>query len=348
MTDDAESSLKLVCDRTAIDENWRYLDGLSGNAACGAAVKANAYGLGVENVVPILHAAGCRDFYVATWAEAADIAEIVQGSSVTVLNGVQEADMPYARRSSARPMLNSADQIARWRTTDQPCDVMINTGMNRLGVDIEDIARIDWSGLKIETLASHLASADEDVTQNREQLQAFRSILDRIPHKRSSLANSAGIALGREYAFDLTRPGLALYGGIPRNELVAGIRSVGSIEAQILQRRMVRAGDPIGYNAKFTAPADMPIAIISIGYADGYLRGFSNNGTFHSDGKALPVIGRVSMDLVILDMTQAPDMREGDWVSLPLDLPELSRVSGLSQYEVLTSLGNRFDRIWTS
>jgi alanine racemase len=163
-----------------------------------------------------------------------------------------------------------------------------------------------------------------------------------------SLANSAGICLnaqgGSDYAFELTRPGLALYGGIPRPEAAGHIRQVATPQAQILQRRRVRAGETIGYNATFTAPRDMEVAILNLGYADGYLRCFSGKGT--AEGGTLFVVGRVSMDLVALDVGTAPALAEGDWVSMDYDLPTASALSGLSQYELLTGLGGRCERVW--
>jgi alanine racemase len=157
-----------------------------------------------------------------------------------------------------------------------------------------------------------------------------------------SLANSAGIALGKDYAFDLVRPGLALYGGVPCAALAGTVTQVVTPEAQILQRRTVRAGQSVGYNATWTAPAATEVAILNLGYADGYFRGFSDRGT--ANGGTLPVIGRVSMDLVALDVGAAPDLAEGDWVALDYDLRTAARVTGMSQYELLTSLGARFGR----
>lgn len=347
MADTGSRPLRLICDGAALADNWRALDAFSGrDTATGAAIKANGYGLGVREVVSRLCGAGCRDFFVASWEEALEIADVAVGAQITVLNGVLRDQIDLARRISAKPMLNCPEQVAAWRDTGLPCDVMINSGMNRLGIDPADVSAIDWNGLQVDVLASHLASADEDCAQNADQLSAFRAVMDAIPHRRKSLANSAGVALGADYAFDLTRPGLSLYGGIPRNELAGSIRPVAAIEAQVLQRREIRAGSPVGYNATYIAPRDHPVAIISIGYADGYLRGFSGRGCFYADGVELPVIGRVSMDLVALDISDNPRIGEGDWVRLPLDLPTLSHQSGLSQYELLTSLGSRFERVW--
>ncbi len=333
--------LRLRLDKGALSANWRWLQAQSGQAACGAAVKANGYGLGAPEVVQHLLAAGCRDFFVATWAEAAEIESFLpQEASLSVLHGVRDEDTPQALASRARPVLNTAQQVARWRSTGKPCDVMLDTGMNRLGLAPGD----DLSGLTIHTLMSHLASADEDVPQNTQQLDLFRSAAATLRAQRLSLANSAGICLGAAYHFGLTRPGLALYGGIPRAEAAGAIQPVVGVEAQVLQRRVLPAGQSIGYNATYTADRALDVAIVNIGYADGYVRGFSGRGT--AGGGQFPVLGRVSMDLVALDVSAAPDIAEGDWISIDFHLPDAARQSGLSQYELLTLLGHRFDRIW--
>ena len=237
-------------------------------------------------------------------------------------------------------------QVRRWREAGGgACDVMVDTGMNRLGVSADDVADGLLDGLAIETLMSHLACADENAALNETQRAAFAALAGRTSARRLSLANSAGIALGAGYAFDLTRPGIALYGGRQRAEH-AGIRQVVTPEAQVLQRRLVPAGGIVGYNATFTAARDTEVAILNLGYADGYLRCFSGKGRARARGQAVPVIGRVSMDLTAICVDAAPETAEGDWVALDYALPETAAVSGLSQYELLTGLGSRFDRIW--
>lgn len=333
--------LRLRLDATALTDNWRALARMSGPAACGAAVKADGYGLGASDVARRLAEAGCRDFFVATWAEAVALAPL--GLSVSVLHGVRAEDMPAAATGIARPVLSTATQVARWKAAGGgPCDVMIDTGMNRLGLSTDNLALLD--GLDIHTLMSHLACADEGSPMNVRQHAAFAALAGRTSAARMSLANSAGIALGPDYAFDLTRPGLALYGGIPRAEFAGTIRQVVTPEAQILQRRRVPAGQTVGYNATWTAPADTDVAILNLGYADGYFRAFSDRGT--AGNGAFPVIGRVSMDLIALDVSTAPALAEGDWIAIDFALPEASAASGLSQYELLTTLGARYVRVW--
>jgi alanine racemase len=270
-----------------------------------------------------------------------------EGVSLSVLHGVRPEDMAAARTLGARPVLNTPDQVRRWREAGGgACDVMIDTGINRLGLSPEDVAGGLLDGLSIETLMSHLACADDDVPQNEEQRTALIEIAGKVPHRRLSLANSAGICLGADYGFDLTRPGIALYGGVPRAEAASHIRQVATPEAEILQRRLVPAGERVGYNATWTAPADTPVAILNIGYADGIMRGFSGRGHALADDRVLPFIGRVSMDLIAIDISAAPELSEGDWVAIDYDLPRASAASGLAQYELLTALGDRLERVW--
>lgn len=316
----------------------------SGPAACGAAVKANGYGLGAFNVVGRLKKAGCRDFFVATWAEAEAIAG--PGHGVSVLHGVREADLMLARTLApyVRPVLSTPEQVKRWRAAGGgACDVMVETGMNRLGIDPADFALLD--GLPIETLMSHMAAADEDHVLNAAQLARFQAIAGQVPARRRSLANSAAIFLGPEYRFDLVRPGLALYGGVPRAEASGVLRQVVFPQAQVLQRRRLRAGEAAGYNATYVAAADEELAVLNIGYADGYGRGFSGAGRVFAGDVACPVRGRVSMDLLIVDVSAA-DVAEGDWLTIDYALPEAAALSGRSQYELLTGLGQRFERVW--
>ena len=334
---------RLTIDTAALVANWRTLARMSGRAACGAAVKADGYGLGAREVVTRLSAAGCRDFFVATWGEALALGD--HAGSVAVLHVVRDEDMALAALPNTRPVLSTPEQVRRWRDAGGGvCDVMVDTGMNRLGVSVADVAAGLLDGLQIDVLMSHLACADEDHPLNETQRAAFAALAGRTSARRLSLANSAGIALGESYAFDLTRPGLALYGGVPRDELADVIRPVVGIEAQILQRRRVAAGETVGYNATWTAPADTEVAIVNLGYADGYWRGFSDEGQASANGAALPVLGRVSMDVTALDVCAAPGMGEGDWVTFGYDLPAASAVSGMSQYELLTGLGRRFER----
>lgn len=338
--------LRLRLDSDALVSNWRTLAAMSGTAACGAAVKANGYGLGAREVVRRLAGAGCRDFFVATWSEATALADL--GVAVSVLHGLREEDVAVALAAeTARPVLNTVQQVRRWREAGGgACDVMVDTGMNRLGIQPEDVASGLLDGLTIETLMSHLASADEDVPLNALQRERLAVLAGKSGAKRMSLANSAGIALGPDYGFDLTRPGVALYGAVPVAAFAGRIRQVVTPQVQVLQRRLVPAGQGVGYNTTWTAAADTEVAIVNLGYADGYLRCFSGKGRALAGDIAVPVIGRVSMDLTALDVSAAPDLAEGEWVTIDYALPEMAVLSGMSQYELLTGLGARFDRMW--
>ncbi|MEA3011585.1 MAG: alanine racemase [Sphingomonadales bacterium] len=338
--------LRLRLDGAALVSNWHWLAHRSGGAACGAAVKADGYGLGAREAVKRLQDAGCRDFFVATWREAEALTPWPGDLDLSVLHGVLPGDMAVAVKGRARPVLNSPGQVARWRETGLPCDVMVDTGMNRLGLAPADVAAGLLDGLAVETLMSHLACADEDSPANRAQLEAFTAIAGKVRAKRLSLANSAGICLGPDFAFGLTRPGLALYGGVPRREAKGHIQQVARVEAEVIQRRRVEAGGKVGYGGTFTAEEACELAILNIGYADGYLRGFSSRGRARIGGIWAPVAGRVSMDLTAIRVDAAPEVAEGDWVELDYDLPEAALQSGLSQYEVLTTLGARFKRNW--
>jgi len=337
--------LRLTIDRAAIQSNWRWLADRAGVPA-GAAVKADSYGLGARETVEALIEAGCRDFFVSTWVEAEALGNLPGEVSLVVLHGVGADDGDAALRVRGRPCLNSAEQIARWKeiAPGRSCDIMIDTGMNRLGLRPTDIGLLD--DLTIDTLHSHLACADEDSAMNEMQLERFRAVAAAVPATRYSFANSAGICLGRDYSFDLVRPGLSLYGGIPRAEADGNIRQVVRVEAQIVQRRTIPAGESCGYGATFIAHEDIEAAILNIGYADGYLRGFSSHGSAFAGEFALPVLGRVSMDLIAVSVNSAPALKEGEWVEIDYDLPSASKQSGLSQYELLTTLGSRFERRW--
>lgn len=338
--------LRLRLDRAALQHNWRWLQDRAGVPA-GAAIKADAYGIGASEALEALHQAGCRTFFVSTYAEAEDVGRVPDDSALIVLHGISADDAEVALRSAARPVLNSVEQVARWKTVavGRPADVMIDTGMNRLGLRAEETGALE--GVAVDTLHSHLACADEDSAMNGRQLAAFREVAAAIPAQRYAMANSAGICLGREYSFDMVRPGLSLYGGVPRAEAEGQVRQVLRVDAQVVQRRTIRAGESCGYGATFVASADTEAAIVNIGYADGYLRGFSARGTAFAGEFALPVLGRVSMDLLALGCDAAADLKEGDWVELDYDLPTAAEASGLTQYELLTTLGSRFDRLWS-
>ena len=335
----------MKCSKDALTANWRWMS-VRAAASCGAAIKANGYGLGAHRVLELLSGAGCRDFFVSTWYEAEELGSLTKDASVAVLHGVGPNDIEAALALPCRPVLNTAQQVARWKSIapERSCDVMIDTGMNRLGLRPEEANLL--TGLRIDTLHSHLACADENHPLNRQQLASFSEARASIRAERYSLSNSAGVLLGRDYAFDLVRPGLAIYGGIPRPEARGHIRQVAALEAQVVQRRTIPLGESCGYGATFTAKRATEVAIVNIGYADGYWRSFSAAGSGRHYDIELPVLGRVSMDLVALNCSELPELAEGDWIELDFELEEAARRSGKSQYELLTGLGKRSERSW--
>lgn len=339
-------TLRLRLDADALADNWRALDRLSGAGAAGAAVKADAYGLGVDQVVPVLRDAGAEDFLVAHWSEVPAVLRHVAPSQVAVLHGpLRSEDAGFALATGVRPVINSLHQARLWAEAGGgSCHLMVDTGINRLGLPPGEIGDPLIAALEIDTLMSHLASADEDSGQNERQLALFEDICRHVPARRHSLANSAGVALGTRFAFDLTRPGLSLYGGVPRPELAEVIRQVAHPQAAVLQLRQLSPGDQVGYNATFTADRPIRAATVSLGYADGFLRCWSGRGALRYGEASLPLLGRVSMDMVVVDCSAAPSLREGDWLDVPYDLPQAASRCGLSQYELLTLLGRRFRR----
>ena len=333
-------------DHAALAANWRTLDALSGSAQAGAAIKADCYGLGVATCLPVLRDAGCRQFFVAHWAEVPAAIAHVSPEQIAVLHGpMNAADAGFAKATGAVPVINSLEQARLWNGAGGgTCHLMIDTGINRIGISPHEAGDPAIAALTIDLVMSHLASADEDSALNGAQLASFRSLLAQIPHQRRSLANSAGIALGPDYAFDLTRPGLALYGGVPRGELAGRIAQVARIEAAVIQRRRISAGESVGYNAAFTARAPMEIAAVSLGYADGFLRCRGPGNALMRGSARLPIIGKVSMDMVVIDCTAAPDLAAGDWLDVPFVLPDAAQQSAVSQYELLTTIGPRLRR----
>ncbi len=337
---------RLTVDTGAIAANWRSFAAAGERAACGAAVKADGYGLGAREAVEAVVAAGCRDLFVAHWAEVAVLGPQPDGVRVAVLHGVLPGEMGVALASSAVPVLVTATQVEAWKATGKPCDVMVDTGMNRLGLSPEDAVSGLLDGLAIDTLHSHLACAETpDHPLNARQLADFRHLAARIPARRRALANSAGIGMGRDYCFDLTRPGIGLFGGgaAPGN---APLQPVFAISARVIQMRQVTAGVSIGYGATFKAARPTRLAVVALGYADGYVRALSNCGSASVGGTRCPVAGRVSMDLTTFDVTDAAPVAEGDWLTVDFDLAEVSAQTSRSQYELLTGLGHRYQRIY--
>jgi len=242
-------------------------------------------------------------------------------------------------------VINSIEQANLWiETGGGPCDLMVDTGINRLGVGADQLSESAISDLDVRILMSHLSSADEESELNAKQLERFHGARQVVDHRLASLANSAGIALRQDYHFDVTRPGLSLYGGIPRSELRKEIRQVAFPEAAVIQVRELSAGDAVGYNATFVAENAMKVATVSLGYADGILHAWNGRAVLRHGNAKLPLLGKVSMDMIVVDCSNAPDMRAGDWVTIEYSLPDAAQQTLLSQYELLTVLGQRLTR----
>jgi alanine racemase len=326
-------------------------------------VKADAYGLGAAQVSPALWEAGCRTFFVATLDEGVSLRAVLPAAEIHVLGGdVSTAAADHAARD-LRPVLNSLAEIAAWREEaarqgrSLPATVHLDTGMSRLGMPPVELDLLGaepdrLTGIEVTLVMSHLACSDEPAhPQNALQLAAFRRALARFrpAGARASFANSSGIFLGRDYHFDLARPGAALYGLRPQAGVPNPLRPVVRLQGKILQLRDVDTGTPVGYGAthRFARPARL--ATVGVGYADGYLRSLSNRGSAIVDGRRVPVVGRVSMDLITLDVSDVPAqaLRPGDLVDLigpdnPAD--DLADQAGTIGYEILTSLGRRYAR----
>ena len=330
----------MTVDTAALVANWQSHATASGRATCGAAVKADGYGLGASEISAALVRAGCRDLFVAHWAEAAALARQPEGVRLAVLHGILPGEMPVALASPAVPVLNTPAQVMTWRAaTDRPCDVMVDTGMNRLGLTPAEAVSGLLDGLAIDVLHSHLACAEmPDHPLNVTQAAVFRAVVARVPAGRAALANSAGVALGPDFTFDLTRPGIGLYGG-------HGHRAVAGLAARVVQVRDVPAGGTVGYGATWTAARASRIAVANLGYADGFPRALGPGGTATIGGVACPLAGRVSMVLLAIDATDA-DVAEGDWVRLGFDLAAAAAATGRSEYELLTGLGHRYARVY--
>lgn len=366
--DDAAATTRLTIDLSAIADNWRRMRDLSGDALCGAAIKGNAYGTGMDEAAPALAAAGCKTFFVADANEGARLRGLLPEAEIFVLNGAFDAAIPLLVENDLTPVLNSPDQIEDWHQagTGRAAALHIDTGMNRLGITPQRAIEIAQNGDFSPTLImSHFACADSPSHPlNTRQISRFAEVRGHFPEARASLANSAGIHLGENARFDLTRPGIALYGGECVNGTPNPMRPVATAEARILTNRTANAGETVSYGAAVTLERETRIAICGIGYADGYHRSSSGagvplrqavpNGAMGAiDGRKVPLLGRVTMDLVMFDITDLPETLgvPGQWIELfgeTIALDDAARAAGTIGYELLTSLGSRYARSYKS
>lgn len=336
----------LYIDLSAIAENWRALARASGPAEAAAVVKADAYGLGADRVAPALAAAGARSFFVAIAEEGAALrVTLGEGPRIFVLSGHMDGDTQAIAQASLIPMLNSPEQLARHLQSlpGHPFGIQLDTGMNRLGFE-ED----EWRAAAADALRagpalvmSHLACADEpDHAMNARQLAVFRRMTDGIGAPRS-LAATGGILLGRDYLFDLTRPGIGLYGGMP----FAKARPVVRLSLPVIQARWVDPGETVGYGNTWTAPARRRIATLGAGYADGLIRAMSGRARVYDGDTPCPLVGRVSMDMIAADVTDLPRLPDRmDILGPHQGVDDLAQAAGTIGYEILTSLGARYRR----
>ena len=350
----------LTVDLDAIAANWRLLAGRAQPAACAAVVKANGYGLGASEVARRLQAEGCRWFFVAHLEEAVSLRRTIVDLPIVALNGL----LPGLEREfvahNVLPALNDRAQIDAWRAlaqeTGQTLDavVHIDTGMNRLGLDAAAVDALAgdksaMAGLRPLIWMSHLACADlRDHPLNLEQRDRFGAALKRLPAATASLANSSGIFLGSAWHHQLVRPGAALYGINPTPWIDNPMQAAVALTGKILQIHKVDTGIGVGYGAEWRAQRPSRIATVAVGYADGYLRSLKERSVVFAKGQRLPVVGRISMDLITVDVTDAAErLTPGDEVELlgaNIGADELGERAGTIGYEVLTQLGARYDR----
>ncbi|OLP58774.1 alanine racemase [Xaviernesmea oryzae] len=363
--------LRATIDLGALRDNWLTMRRLSGSARTAAVVKANAYGLGIEAVAETLYAAGARDFFVANAEEGAELRPFAPDARIFVLAGLWPGIESVFLDYGLVPVINSEEQLAFFMGLlaehgEYPCALHVDTGMNRLGLSLpEALALADDpsrpASFSPVLVMSHLACADTpDHPLNGRQLDAFRQVSKAFEGVDASLANSAGVHLGTEYHFDLTRPGIATYGGQAVNGVANTMAPVVTAEARILQVREARAGETASYGAAAMLTRDSRIAIVGAGYSDGYHRGGSGAGVPLRQslpkgaqgflrGCRVPQLGRITMDLTLFDVTDVPGAKAGDYIELfgpNLSITEAAAAAGTIDYELLTSLGHRYDRLY--
>jgi alanine racemase len=357
------ASARLVIDTAAIAENWRLLAARAGPAETGAAVKADAYGLGIEPVARALARAGCRTFFVATVPEGVALRAIQPEARIFVLSGFWAGWEAPLIAADLIPVLASDAQMKDFHDMGRghPFALNVDTGMNRLGFRVEEAVALAGAGTRPVMVMSHLACADEPQHRlNAQQRLAFDTIRKAFPGVEASLANSAGIFFGADFRADLTRPGIALYGGAPLAGTPNPMHPVVRAEARVLQVRRAAAGEPASYGATHRLTRESLLAIVGAGYADGLMRALSGSGVplrtavaagGHGSiaGHRVPIVGRVTMDLSIFDITDLPEgmVQPGDYLCLfgdSVSLDETAAAAGTISYEILTSLGVRYER----
>lgn len=346
----------------ALSNNYRRLVREAAGSEVAGVVKANGYGLGAREVAACLRAAGCRSFFVAHVQEGVALREVLEDARIFVLHGLAEGTEKDIADAGLIPVLNQPDELRRYATLsltrDQrlPAALQLDTGMCRLGFSSKETAAIDQQDLDAidpVLVMSHLAAAEEpDDPINARQLERFRQRPEVLQGLRASLANSSGIFLGPDFHFDLCRPGVALYGVNPTPDRPNPMQPVVTLSAPVLQIHEIEEAGTVGYNGTYEVPADGRIATVPVGYADGYLRSSGNQACARIAGEIVPVAGRVSMDLITLDISSLPtgSVQPGcmaDLIFGPDGVDQLARSAGTIGYEVLTRLGTRLARRYT-
>ena len=338
---------RLTVDLGALRTNYRLVSETAGRA--GAVVKANAYGLGAVRVASALVEEGCTDFFVATVAEGMELAGRLGLGRIFVLSGpLDEADAARMAGAGLVPVLNDQAQAALWRDTGQlPAAIHVDTGMHRLGFATDALDPAQFGELNVVLLLSHLANADVPGDRmTARQIKALAALRALFPGVPTSLSNSAGALSG--VPSDLARPGIALYGGSPFADAADALRPVATLEARVIALRTVPAGQPVGYGGTFTTRRETRVATLGIGYADGVPRALSNRGEVAYQGTRLPIVGRVSMDLLQVDATAVGERIEvADWIEIfgqTVTLDEVADAAGTIGYEMLTGIGTRVER----
>ncbi|RED53565.1 alanine racemase [Aestuariispira insulae] len=352
---------QLSIDLNALRENYRLIDRETGNARVSAVVKYNAYGLGIEAVVRTLWDEGCKTFLTAQLDEALQVRSVLADAEVIALNGLMSGEEQVYLENNLLPTLNDPGQLQRWadfcRAYDRtlPAALHFDTGMSRLGfapAEYRELAeKTDrLNGIDCRYLFSHLACAEQaDHPMNIAQRDEFARVIRAFPAMTHALAASSGVFLGPEWHFGMVRTGLALYGGNPNLKMTNPMRQVVKLKGKILQIREIDAPETVGYGALYTAPGKQKIATIGAGYADGYPRRLSDQAVVMYQGQALPVVGRVSMDLTTVDVTDVPGVVAGDMLDLigpGQDINDLAVQADTIPYEILTSLGARYPRVY--
>lgn len=355
----AANTARLRIDLGAVVANYHSLRARAAPARCAAVVKADAYGLGMLPVAQALAAAGCEVFFVASLAEGQALRAALPGVEIFVLEGVVPGAAAALAAARLVPVLNSLDQAGAWaaHAARQPCALHLDTGMSRLGLAPAEVGALAARPQLLQSLAvslvlTHLACADEPGHPlNRSQLDAFHALRRQLPAAPTSIGSSAGIYLGPEFHGDLVRPGISLYGGRPLAGTANPMREVVRLSGTVIQLREIREATPVGYGATASAPAGARLATVGLGYADGYPRCLGGVGEGLLAGVRVPVVGRVSMDSLVVDVTGVPpeQLAVGAEVTLigdELTVDHVAAMAGTISYELLTGLGQRPRRDW--